>query len=114
MSATRQEASDGINQLEGYLLLEAERSSARHDAEEFAARMPWLTGGQREEIVRLYTEDRRRLTRQTLERIADRATELRGEYNDRYRQLRLATWCTAAAVIPALTTVFVLLLAGTG
>ncbi|GAA2483719.1 hypothetical protein GCM10010406_20040 [Streptomyces thermolineatus] len=101
MSVIRQEASDGINQLEGYLLLEAERSSARHDAEEFADRMPWLGFGEREELVRLYTEERSRLTRQTMRRVSDRAAELRREYGARYRQLRLATWCTAASLAPA-------------
>ncbi|RCG29306.1 hypothetical protein DTL70_00325 [Streptomyces diacarni] len=83
----RQTAAD-INRIEGYLLLQAERGEAEAQAEAFAARMPWLTAGQREEVVRLYTADRMALTRRVLHGLTERCAELREEYTARYLQLR--------------------------
>ncbi|GAA2447218.1 hypothetical protein [Streptomyces macrosporus] len=98
MPPTWQEIDDGINRIEGYLLVQAERSSAHRDAEALARRMPWLTAAQHDEFVRLYSEDRLRLTEQSLRRIADRAVELRAEYASRYRRLCLISWGIAATV----------------
>ncbi|UNS95404.1 hypothetical protein MMF93_02165 [Streptomyces tubbatahanensis] len=83
----RQTAAD-INRIEGYLLLQAERDEAQAQAEAFAARMPWLTAGQRDEVVRLYTADRMALTRRVLHGLTERCAELREEYTARYLQLR--------------------------
>lgn len=93
------EIAAGIARVEGYLLWHAEAEKARCEAERFADRMPWLTTGQREEVVRLHIEERLELSRCYLERIRDRCAELRGEYADRYTQLRLRLlWITAVAV----------------
>ena len=96
----REECSQGLRQLEGYLLWEAESAAARAGAEEFADRLPWLTGAQREEVVRICTADRLEVSRAVIHRIADRARELQGEYSTRYRTLKirlLALFLTAAA-----------------
>ncbi|WP_031510149.1 hypothetical protein [Streptomyces megasporus] len=98
MPPTWQEIDDGINRIEGYLLVQAERSNAHRDAEALARRMPWLTASQHDEFVRLYSEDRLRLTERSLRRIADRTAELRAEYGSRYRRLFLITWCIATLV----------------
>lgn len=81
------EAAEGINRIEGYLLCQAERGRARAEAEAFAARLPWLTTGQREEVIRVYTDDRMALTRRVLQGVVDRCAELREEYTARYLQL---------------------------
>ncbi|MEC4016333.1 hypothetical protein [Streptomyces sp. H27-D2] len=83
-----QEAASGIARLEGYLLCQAENRTARAEAEAFARRLPWLTGDQHEEVVRLYTEERLALARSTLQRIADRCHELHADYAARYEDLR--------------------------
>ncbi|MCD0484026.1 hypothetical protein LO771_16910 [Streptacidiphilus sp. ASG 303] len=85
----RGESDRGIHQLEGYLLWQGETAAAREQAEAFADRLPWLTGPQREDVVRVYTADRLEVSRATVRRIADRARELRHEYTARYRALRL-------------------------
>ncbi|MET8785749.1 hypothetical protein [Streptomyces sp. NPDC004589] len=78
------------NEVEGYLLLQAEREQAQREAEALCARLPWLTGGQAEDLARHYTEQRLGLTRQALQATADRAKRLRGEYEARYATLRHA------------------------
>lgn len=95
------EAASGIARLEGYLLYQAELRDARAEAEAFACRMPWLTSDQREEVVRLYTEDRIALSRRTLQRITTRCHELRAEYSARYEQLRRRLLCTGLALLLA-------------
>ncbi|GGX73613.1 hypothetical protein [Streptomyces minutiscleroticus] len=97
-------AAAAVNQVEGYLLVQAEWDTARREGEEFARRMPWLTTGQHEEVARHYAEQRMLVTRQTLRRIAARADELRGEYQARYdllreRVMRLAALAVCAAVL---------------
>ncbi|GAA3174203.1 MULTISPECIES: hypothetical protein [Streptomyces] len=77
-----------INEIEGFLLWEAEKRRARSRAEEFCAGLPWLTGTQRAEVARHYCRDQAELSRDTLERIAARATELRAEYAGVHRALR--------------------------
>ncbi|MEU3979129.1 hypothetical protein AB0F77_03315 [Streptomyces sp. NPDC026672] len=76
------------NEVEGYLLLHAEREQARHEAETLCARLSWLTTAQAEDLTLHYTEQRLGLTRQALQVTADRAQRLRGEYEARYRALR--------------------------
>ncbi|MEV7872675.1 hypothetical protein AB0P17_42760 [Streptomyces sp. NPDC088124] len=84
-------------QIEGYLLWSAEVETIRRQAARFTEQLPWLTTAQREDVERVYTHDRAAASRAVLERISDRACELRGEYGERYRRLR--TRCVAAAVL---------------
>ncbi|MFJ8677698.1 hypothetical protein [Streptomyces sp. NPDC093589] len=76
------------NEVEGYLLVQAEREQAQHEAEVLCRRLTWLTSGQVEELTRHYTEQRLGLTYQALQATADRAKRLRGEYEARYAALR--------------------------
>ncbi|MGW5973359.1 hypothetical protein [Streptomyces sp. NPDC055186] len=94
-----QDSARGLNQLEGYLLWAAEVEDARRQAGRFTEQLPWLTSAQREDVEHLYTAERIAASRATLTRICDRAVELRGEYEERYRQLRVR--CVAAAVVGA-------------
>ncbi|WP_406433077.1 cytochrome C oxidase subunit I [Streptomyces sp. NBC_00631] len=94
---------DLVNKAEGYLLWQARISEAEQRAREFAARMDWLTTSQRAEVERHHVEDSLRRARQDLERVAARCRSLRGEYERRYRSLRLrcAGWtlATCAGVV---------------
>lgn len=92
-----QESTQGLDQLEGYLLWAAEVEDARRQADLFAEQLPWLTTAQREDVKRVYTADRIKASHATLTRICERAAELRGAYEHRYRQLRAR--CVAAAVV---------------
>lgn len=85
--------------MEGYLLYQSHVSNARAEAERFAQRLPWLTSGQHEELVRLYAAERMALSRRLLRATADRCAELRAEYTERYQQLRRRVWCAALAVV---------------
>jgi hypothetical protein len=87
----------GLEQIESYLLWNAEVEEARRQAVCFTAHLPWLTTAQREEVERVYIADRVVVSRATLRRICDRAAELRGEYTERYRYLRRR--CLASAVV---------------
>ena len=89
----------GIARLEGYLLCQSEISGARAEAEAFAGRLPWLTEAQREEVIRLYAEERLELSRRLLRRIVDRCGELRGEYTARYEELRRRLLGLCAALL---------------
>ncbi|MCQ4079644.1 hypothetical protein NGB36_03270 [Streptomyces sp. RB6PN25] len=82
------EAAVGINQLEGYLLWQAETDRARDSAREFSASLPWLTIAQREEVEHAYTQDRLEQSKVYLVRIAGRCRELQHEYQQRYDALR--------------------------
>jgi len=95
----RSEAARGLAQLEGYLLAQTHRRTARAEAEAFAGRLPWLTPAQHEDVVRLYTADRMALTRRVLEGTVERCAELRREYTDRYEQLRRRLLCRVTALI---------------
>lgn len=101
----RDEAARGIAQLEGYLLGQTYRQNARAEAEAFADRLPWLTTGQHDEVVRLYSAERMRLTRRVLEATVDRCAELRQEYTDRYELLRGRLLRRVTAVVLAAITV---------
>jgi hypothetical protein len=87
----------GLAQVEGYLLWNAEVEEARRQACRFTEQLPWLTTAQREDVERVYVADRVAVCRETLTRIAGRAVELRGEYTERYQQLRAR--CVAASVL---------------
>jgi hypothetical protein len=102
-----------VNEIEGYVLLEGERSEARARAEAFVSQMPWLTRAQSEEVERLYVTDRMDEFRAYLRRIGTRGTELRGEYEARYLRLRRRL-VGAFAVTVAGGFAAVLLIAGSG
>ncbi|MFK4149924.1 cytochrome C oxidase subunit I [Streptomyces sp. NPDC004065] len=93
-----------INQVEGYLLWQARVAEAEQRAREFTEPLQWLTTAQREEIEAHYVRDCLTRARADLRRVADRCRALRGEYEERYRQLRarcLAFTVTTAAVLGA-------------
>ncbi|MER5296557.1 hypothetical protein ABT382_31570 [Streptomyces pharetrae] len=77
-----------VNSVEGYLRARAYQEDACREAEQFCARMPWLTSAQAEDVTRHYVRQRIALTRRMLQTTADRAVELRGEYEARYAALR--------------------------
>ncbi|WP_042378191.1 hypothetical protein [Streptacidiphilus melanogenes] len=95
----------GLRMLEGYLYWQAETARAQQDAELFADRLPWLTSGQREDVIRLYREERLATSRAFLDRIAHRVRELQQEYTARYRQLKIrvvaASFAAAAGLVAA-------------
>ncbi|WP_030666366.1 hypothetical protein [Streptomyces rimosus] len=92
---------EAINEIEGFLLWEAEKDRARARAREFGDRLPWLTRAQRAEVERQYQADQLEFSRAYLRRIAARSGELRAEYEGVYRELRrrLVTGFLAAAVV---------------
>ncbi|MFE3885818.1 hypothetical protein ACFXPQ_23420 [Streptomyces lydicus] len=77
-----------INEIEGFLLWEAEKDRTRIRAQAFCAGLPWLTDSQRREVEWRYCQDQRDTSRAYLERIAVRSTALRTEYEGVYRALR--------------------------
>ncbi|MFH8747332.1 hypothetical protein ACH4GK_08835 [Streptomyces rimosus] len=92
---------EAINEIEGFLLWEAEKDRARTRAREFGDRLPWLTRSQRAEVERQYQADQLEFSGACLRRIAARSGELRAEYEGVYRELRrrLFTAFLAAAVV---------------
>ncbi|WP_308407374.1 hypothetical protein [Streptomyces platensis] len=100
-----------VNEIEGFLLREAEKDRARTRAEAFCAGLPWLTDTQRREVELRYCQDQRDTSRAYLERIATRSAALRAEYEGVYRALRrrlitaLLTGTLAVAVLVAMTAV---------
>ncbi len=99
------------DEVEGYLLWQATIAVAQERAREFVRPMDWLTTSQKDEIERHYVDDSLLRARQDLERIAARCRSLRGEYEGRYRTLRLrcVAWTlaggaglTALAAVPLL------------
>lgn len=101
----------GVADLEGYLLWQAETEKARAAAEAFTAGLDWLTAGQREEVLALYTRTELDRSRASVTHIARRARELREEYQARYDRLRrrAVAWCLALGAVA----VFLLCLART-
>ncbi|WP_310728766.1 hypothetical protein [Streptomyces sp. N2A] len=97
-----------VNEIEGFLLREAEKDRARTRAEAFCAALPWLTDSQRQEVAARYCQDQYETSRAYLHRIAVRSASLRTEYEGVYRVLRrrLVTACVSATtVLVALVTV---------
>ncbi|MFD9391689.1 cytochrome C oxidase subunit I [Streptomyces sp. NPDC060000] len=90
------------NEAEGYLLWQATIAVAEERAREFVRPMDWLTASQRVEIEGHYVTDSLNRARQDLERIAARCVSLRGEYELRYRKLRLRCVAWALAVCAGL------------
>jgi hypothetical protein len=91
--------------LEGYLYWQAETARAQQDAERFADRLPWLTTSQREDVIRLYRQQRLESSRAFIDRVADRARELQREYAARYQHLKIrvvaAAFTAAAGLVAA-------------
>ncbi|MFD7664740.1 hypothetical protein [Streptomyces sp. NPDC059788] len=107
---------EAINEIEGYLLWEAEKDRARTRAREFGARLPWLTRAQQEEVERQYRADQLECSRAYLRRIAARSGELRAEYEGVYQVLRrrlvTAALATAVVLVAGAVTVAVALTGG--
>ncbi|MDF3299112.1 cytochrome C oxidase subunit I [Streptomyces tropicalis] len=78
-----------VGQVEGYLLWQARVAEAERRARAFTEPLHWLTGAQREEVERHYVRECLIRARADLQRVADRSRSLRGEYEDRYRHLRV-------------------------
>ncbi|MGW5176468.1 hypothetical protein ACWERY_19180 [Streptomyces sp. NPDC004082] len=81
-------AAAGLNDLEGFLMVQAEYQAAEREARAFTDRMPWLTTAQQEEVARQYVAERIRLNQRALSTIVGRTRALRGEYEARYAFLR--------------------------
>ncbi|MEU2338415.1 cytochrome C oxidase subunit I [Streptomyces sp. NPDC006654] len=102
---------DLAHQAEGYLLWQARIAEAEQRAREFTERLDWLTTSQRDEVERHHAEDSLRRARQDLERVAARCRSLRGEYERRYRSLRVRCvgWtvavCAGAVLLAAVSLV---------
>jgi hypothetical protein len=97
-------SADVLNQVEGYLLWQARVAEAEQRARVFTEPLQWLTTAQREEIERHYIRDCLTRARVDLHRIAQRTRGIRGEYEKRYRQLRMrcvAWFVTAVATMTA-------------
>lgn len=84
-----------LNEIEGHLLVAAAHEEARTAAARFTARLDWLTTGQREDAERHFEAEYLALARGSWQRTAERAAQLRGEYEQAYRGLRrrLLTCC---------------------
>ncbi|MFE9388627.1 cytochrome C oxidase subunit I [Streptomyces sp. NPDC006784] len=97
-----EEAGDGVRRIEGYLLWQRHLSDARARAEHAVAPLDWLTGAEREDVVRRLAEALADTSRAALRETAQRAVSLRREYEDRYAVLkrRVVGWafCGLAVV----------------
>ncbi|MFE9172213.1 cytochrome C oxidase subunit I [Streptomyces kebangsaanensis] len=100
-----------VNQVEGYLLWQARVAEAERRARAFTEPMQWLTTAQREEIEEHYVRDCLLRARADLQRVADRCRALRGEYEERYRQLRARCLTLVLAVLAVLAAAGILALA---
>ncbi|MEU9119394.1 hypothetical protein AB0C96_05960 [Streptomyces sp. NPDC048506] len=97
-----------INEIEGYLLWEAEKDRARTRADAFCKDLPWLTDTQRQDVARRYCQDQSEASRSYLERIAARSATLRAEYEGVYRALRrrlITGFLTGTLAVVVLVTV---------
>ncbi|MGW8970145.1 hypothetical protein [Streptomyces platensis] len=101
----------GIARMEGYLLWQAEIDSARADAEAAVDALDWPTTAQREELVDLLARRQLNVSQMALTRIATRAHQLRGEYQQRYDVLKRRALAAVLALLTALMLLNALLLA---
>ncbi|TQJ91960.1 hypothetical protein [Streptomyces sp. SLBN-31] len=95
-----------VNETEGHLLIAAVHRDGRAAAARFSAPLDWLTRAQREEVERRFEAEYLELARASWEHTAERAREVRGEYEEAYRGLRrrlLAGWLLACAAAMAVT-----------
>ncbi|MGW0736995.1 hypothetical protein [Streptomyces sp. NPDC002851] len=89
----------GMRRLDGYLYWQAELAGARREAAAFCDRLPWLTTGERRDVEDRYTQARAAIAETTTRQIAARCTELRAEYETRYRRLRTRLLAAAIASV---------------
>ncbi|MFD5474718.1 cytochrome C oxidase subunit I [Streptomyces sp. NPDC127105] len=100
-----------VEQVEGYLLWQTRVAEAEQRARAFTEPMQWLTTAQREEIEEYYVSDCLLRARADLQRIAERCRALRGEYEQRYRQLRARCFAFVLMALAVLAGAAVLALA---
>ncbi|MET7455276.1 hypothetical protein ABZT03_25955 [Streptomyces sp. NPDC005574] len=89
-----------LNDIEGHLLIAAAREEGRRAATDVCAQLQWLTDAQRAELEGRLEAQYLNLARTSWQRTADRAREVRAEYEQTYRGLRrrlLAGWLLACA-----------------
>ncbi|MGW5121836.1 hypothetical protein ACWEQ8_41405 [Streptomyces noursei] len=96
-------AEQGIRRLEGYVYWQYEFDQARREAAAFCRQMPSLSTSERQRLEHLYADARVETARSTVRHIAGRCTELRAEYEARYRKLKLKTTVTALTAIAAIS-----------
>ncbi|MEV6025786.1 hypothetical protein [Streptomyces sp. NPDC052036] len=97
-----------VNEIEGHLLLQAAVVEGRAAAERFTGSLVWLTATEREELQERFTHEYLALARRSWQHTARRGTQLRAEYEDRYRALR-RRWCAGCLLGAALTVAAALL-----
>ncbi|MGW0364734.1 hypothetical protein [Streptomyces sp. NPDC002990] len=95
----REDTAAGLARLEGYLMSQAARHEARTAGEDFARHLSWLGPQEQDEIARRFADEHLALRRQILRAVVERAHELRGEYSQRYAQLRRRTVASALTAI---------------
>lgn len=90
-----------VNEVEGHLLLQAAVMEGRAAAERFTGSLVWLTATEREELQERFTHEYLALARRSWQQTARRGTELRAEYENRYRALRrrLCAGCLLGAAL---------------
>jgi hypothetical protein len=94
-----------LNEIEGHLLLASEREQVHATAARFTASLDWLTEHQRAEVARRFEAEYLALARASWQHTAERAREVRGEYEEVYRDLRrrlLACWLLTCAAVTAI------------
>jgi hypothetical protein len=99
-----------VQQIDGFLRWQAEVEQAHRQARAFTDQLPWLTTAQREDIERVYVEDRTTAARVILQLICDRAGELREEYSARYTRLKARCVATTAGGVCLLVGIAALVL----
>ncbi|MGW1076742.1 hypothetical protein [Streptomyces sp. NPDC002537] len=104
-----QSVDHGLRRLDGYLYQQAELATARQEATAFCDHPPWLTATERQELENHYTQARTKTAEATTRHIANRCTELRQQYETRYRQLRLRTVTTAIVAASGVCAMLILL-----
>ncbi|MBY8346033.1 hypothetical protein LXH13_36235 [Streptomyces spinosirectus] len=99
-----------LNEIEGHLLIAATREEGRTAAARFSAPFDWLPQDRREEVERRFETEYLALARASWQHTAERAAEVRDEYEAAYRDLRrrlLAGWLLACAALMAAGVVLV-------
>ncbi|MFC8878102.1 MULTISPECIES: hypothetical protein [Streptomyces] len=77
-----------IHEIEGHLLVAAAREEGRTAAARFTAPFDWLSGDRRREVEERFEAEYLALARNSWQRTAERAGQLRADYEARYRALR--------------------------
>ena len=85
-AAAPQQVERGIRDLEGHLLWASEIAGSRRAAQHFASRFAWATTDEREDLARVYADQRLEDSHQMIDRIAERANTLQAQYEVRWQQ----------------------------